>query len=149
MRGWKDSRGRGLCRVVALGLVLLIMAGCQPAKPQIRVEDAWVRAIVDQGAGYMVIYNDGRAADVLIGASSEEAGSVSLHKTVMQGDVMSMEAVPRLKIPPGGKVELKPMGLHLMMMELQEGLEPGQKIRIKLQFEKSGELEVEAEVRKL
>lgn len=134
-------------RVLLFGLVLLASLACQTAEPRIRVEDAWVRVTVDQGAGYMLIFNDGGAEDALVGASSEVAGSVSLHRTVMKEDVMSMEPVPRLEVPAGGQVELKPLDLHLMIMELKENLEPGQKVQITLQFEKAGEVEVEAEVR--
>jgi hypothetical protein len=134
--------------VVALGLVLLAVCACRPSEPRIRVENAWVRITLDKGAAYMVIINDGKANDALVGASSPVAGSVALHKTVTKAEgVMGMEPVSRLEVPAGGRVELKPLVMHLMMMELQGNLTAGQKVPITLQFEKSGEIEVEAEVR--
>jgi len=134
---------------LALGLALMAVWACQPSQPRIRVEGAWVRITVDRGAAYMVITNDGGADDVLVGASSPVAGSVSLHQTVMKEEgVMGMEPVPRLKLPAGGRVELKPLSYHLMMTDLKEDLTPGQKVRIVLHFEKSGDVGVEAEVRR-
>lgn len=134
---------------LAFGLALLAVCACQPSQPRIRVEDARVRVTVDRGASYMVIVNEGKAADVLVGASSPVAGSMSLHKTVTKEEgVMGMEPVPRLEVPAGERVELKPLGYHLMMTELKQDLTPGQKVKIVLQFEKSGQVKVEAEVRK-
>lgn len=77
------------------------------------------------------------------------AGSVELHRTVMEGEIMKMEPVPHLVVPAGGKVELKPLGLHLMLRELRGELMAGQKIELIFQFEKSGEVKVEAEVKGL
>jgi len=128
--------------------MFLAVWACQSAQPRIRVEDPWVRITVDRGAAYMVIFNDGKASDFLIGASSPVAGSVGLHQTVMNEEgMMGMEPVSRLEVPAGGRVELKPLSYHLMMTDLRQDLAPGQKVRIVLQFEKSGQVEVEAEVR--
>lgn len=130
------------------GLMLLVLCACRSGAPQIRVEDAWVRITLDRGAAYMVIVNEGQVADVLVGAESPVAGSLSLHKTVMkEGGVVGMEPVSRLEVPAGARVELKPLSLHLMMTEVQGNLVPGQKVLITLQFEKFGQVEVEAEVR--
>jgi len=104
---------------------------------------------MEQATAYMVIHNDGQAADTLIGARSEAAGSVTLHRSVMTGEMMGMEPVPRLEVPAGGRIELQPGGLHLMLTDLKQKLTSGQKVRITLQFERSGEVGVEAEVRPL
>ena len=67
----------------------------------------------------------------------------------MEGQVMKMRPVPgqRLEIPARGAVELKPGGLHLMLIGLKQQLKPGDKIEVTLSFEKSGDKTVQAEVR--
>jgi copper(I)-binding protein len=94
----------------------------------------------------MVIRNEGAAADVFIGARSDAAGNVGLHQTVMKGQVVGMEPVSRVEVPAGGRLELQPGGLHFMLSNLKQNLMPGQRIRLILQFEKAGEVSVEAEV---
>lgn len=134
--------------------LLFLLSACGPAAPvgpRIRVEEAWVRPspLMEQAAAYMVIHNQGGTADTLTGAHSEAAGSVELHRSVMAGEVMRMEPVPRLEVPARGRVELQPGGLHFMVTDLKQNLTAGQKVRFILQFEKSGEMVVEAEVRML
>ena len=47
-----------------------------------------------------------------------------------------------LTIPAGGKVELKPMGLHVMMMGITEKLVEGETLVLTLTFEKAGSVEL-------
>lgn len=148
MKSLEGDRARQPWGMMALGLALLMVCACAPSEPSIRVEGAWVRPTLDRAAAYMTIFNDGGADDALVGAKTEAAASVSLHRTVQQGEMMGMEPVPRLETPAGDSVELKPLGLHLMLMDTKETLEPGQKLRIILEFETSGEIAVEAEVRR-
>jgi copper(I)-binding protein len=59
-----------------------------------------------------------------------------------------MHPVPRLEIPAGATVELKPGGYHLMLMEVADGaIEVGKTVTLELTFEKSGKITVQAEVR--
>lgn len=135
-------------QIVALPLVVAAMlVSCPKAAPEIRVEKPWVRLLLDQGAGYMVIYNDGDLVDRLVGAHSETVASISLHETRQEGEIMRMRKVERLEIPGRGQVELRPKSYHLMLSGVPRGLKPGQKLRLVLEFEVSGSVTVEAEVR--
>ena len=60
----------------------------------------------------------------------------------MEGNVMKMREIKAIEIPANGKVELKSGGLHLMFIDLKEQLKPGSTIKVKLKFEKAGEVEV-------
>ena len=51
------------------------------------------------------------------------------------------------RIPWGERVALEPGSYHVMLIGVQETLEPGQAVGLRLTFEKAGEVEVEAEVR--
>ena len=136
-------------KLFLLLLIVALMAACGQTGPDIQIEDAWVRPtpLMENAAGYLLIRNDGNEPDALIGARVEFVKMATIHEMVMEGDVHSMQEVPRLEIPAKGQVELRPLSYHVMMMGLTETLEVGQTVTYVLEFEKSGELTVEAEVR--
>lgn len=107
----------------------------------------WIRA-TPKGAtvagGYLTIRNMGTVADRLLGVESAIAGRVEVHEMKMDGGVMTMRPVEApIDIPPGGSVELKPGGYHVMFMQLRQGIGEGDKIKATLVFEKAGRLEIE------
>jgi copper(I)-binding protein len=71
----------------------------------------------------------------------------------MEGNVMRMRAVPRLELPPGKTVELKPGGYHMMLVDLKRPLRKGDLVPIRLKVELSDKtvkmIQVMAEVRDL
>jgi copper(I)-binding protein len=64
----------------------------------------------------------------------------------MEGNVMKMRQVTAIDIPANGSVELKPGGLHIMFTGIKEPLIAGRSIPVKLQFAKSGGVEVKLPV---
>ena len=98
--------------------------------------------------GYMMITNHGSEADHLLGGSAGFASKVEIHEMKMQGDTMIMRPVEGgLEIPPGGSVELKPGGYHVMFMQMKEQLKPEETRPAKLVFEKAGEVDIEFAVK--
>jgi copper(I)-binding protein len=61
--------------------------------------------------------------------------------------------VPRLELPPGKTVELKPGGYHMMLVDLKRPLKKGDLVPIRLKVELSDKtvktIQVMAEVREL
>lgn len=87
-------------------------------------------------AAYMMIENPGSSAVRLISGSTLSAGMVEIHEVTMENDVMRMRPLENgLDIPAGGRVELKPGGYHVMMMNLTRDFVPGQAISLTLTFE--------------
>jgi len=94
--------------------------------------------------GYLTITNTGSEPDRLVGGSADFAGKVEVHEMKMDGGTMIMRPVKGgLEIPPGGSVELKPGGYHVMFMGLGEQLKAGETLKVKLMFKNAGEVEVE------
>lgn len=125
-------RGAGL-------LVLATLAGSAAA---VEVAAAWARPTAPGakvGSAYMVLHG-GAVDDRLLGGGSPRAGAVELHTHVMEGGVARMRAVPAIEVPAGGRVELKPGGLHLMLIDLKAPLRDGEVIPLKLRFAKTGEV---------
>ena len=128
-----------------------LMFLAMPAWAQVSVEKPWSRATppgAKVGAGLMRLRNAG-AADRVVGAASPVAGSVEMHITVRDGDVMRMREVTSFEVPAGGSFELKPGGAHLMLVDLIRPLKKGEKVPLTLRLEKGGELKIELTVEEL
>ena len=99
----------------------------------VKVEQAWVRPSVpgQQGTGgYMKL--TAREGLRLVGAESSVAGVAQFHQMKMEGNVMTMRAAGAIDLPAGKTVELKPGGLHLMLMDLKQPLATGTSVPLTL-----------------
>jgi copper(I)-binding protein len=94
-----------------------------------------------------------RSDVTLVSASSPAAGIVEVHEMKMEGGIMRMRAVPRLALPTGVTVQLKPGSYHVMLMDLKQPLKKGDTVTLTLRLEhkdsKIESLDVRAEVRDL
>jgi periplasmic copper chaperone A len=115
----------------------------------ILVSHLWSRATpkgAKVGVGYLVIENRGKVPDRLLGGSVEAAAGIEMHDTVVEDGVMRMRELKGVELPPGGFVEAKPGGRHIMFVGLSHPLAAGEKVRGALQFEHGGTIDVEFEV---
>ena len=129
---------------------LLLAAG--PVLAQVQIEQAWARATppgAQVAGGYMTIRNQGAAADRLTGASSAAAARVELHVHIKEGDVVKMRQVAAYDVPAKSAFELKPGGAHLMFVSIARPFKEGERIPVKLKFEKAGEVSTEFHVGRL
>jgi periplasmic copper chaperone A len=115
-------------------LTLLSMAALAQTAA-VKVEGAWARATVPgqkgTGAFMSLTAKDGTS---LVGVSSPVAGVAEVHEMKMEGDIMKMRAMPALDLPAGKKVELKPGGYHLMLMDLKAPLALDSTVPVTLLF---------------
>lgn len=119
---------------------------------QVQIDKPWARATAPGAkvaGGYLLIRNMGAAGDRLVGASSPAAARVELHVHINDNGVMKMREVPGYDVPAGGSFELKPGGAHLMFMEIKKPFKEGEKVPVKLKFEKAGEVSAEFHVGRL
>jgi len=131
-------------------LSLLLLA--VPVHAQVQIEKPWARATAPGAtvaAGYMTLRNRGTAPDRLVAASSPAAARVELHVHILEGNVMKMREVPGYDVPAKGSFELKPGGAHLMFMQIKRPFKEGEKVPLRLKFEKAGELSAEFHVGRL
>lgn len=98
-----------------------------------KVEGAWVRSSVpgQQGTGAFMKLTSPQAMQ-LVGVATPVAGIAEVHEMKMDGDVMRMRAVPKLDLPAGRTVELKPGGYHVMLLDLKQPLAPGSTVPLTL-----------------
>jgi copper(I)-binding protein len=101
---------------------------------------------VRNGAVYVTLINDGKTPDRLLKASSPLAASAMLHANIKEGDIVRMRHVESIEIAAGKTVELKPGGIHIMLMGLTQPLKEGDTIPMTLTFANEGEVAVEVMV---
>ncbi|MEQ1715400.1 MAG: copper chaperone PCu(A)C [Hyphomicrobium sp.] len=134
--------------LVTLGLLAAIPATAHEGSSKgVTVAHPWVRASPG-GSTLTAAFLEIKAenADKLIGGSSPAAGRVEVHTHIMEGDVMKMRRVDTLDIKAGESRVLKPMGDHIMMLDLKAPLKEGDLVKLTLTFEKAGPIEVDATV---
>jgi len=115
----------------------------------LNIHHVWARATAPgakSGAAYLVIDNNGKAADALKSAAATVAPNTMIHESKMTGGVMTMSHVMALSVPAGASVEMKPGGLHVMLMGLKSPLKAGTSFRLTLSFEHAGDVTVDVPV---
>ncbi len=112
----------------------------------LKISGAFARATpqgAKVGGAYVSILNSGTEADRLVSFRTEQAGRSEVHEMKMDNGIMTMRALDQgLVIAPGARVDLKPGGNHLMLMDLKQPLSQGAILKGTLVFEKAGEVPV-------
>jgi len=114
------------------------------------VDGAWIRQappVATVTAGYLTIHNPNEKPLVLEGADSPLFARVEFHRTRMDGGMAAMERQASVTIPPHGRVEFAPGGLHLMLFGPEKLLQVGEAVTINLRFEGGRNLPVSFSVR--
>ncbi|MFD1198728.1 copper chaperone PCu(A)C [Brucella gallinifaecis] len=94
---------------------------------------------VSTGGGYVTLFNRSGEPDRLIAAHSAKAGHIEIHEMKVTDGVMTMRLLDEgIALPAGASVDLQPGGKHLMLFNLDAPLKVGDKVRIKLVFERAG-----------
>ncbi|MBW6507119.1 MAG: copper chaperone PCu(A)C [Rhodobacteraceae bacterium] len=136
---------------LALALALLLAAPAAQAHDVITSGLHFVHPYVSEpikgamaGAAYVVIANEGTAADTLIGVETDIAMMAMMHKTEFSANgVASMVELPPVTIAPGDVYSFEPGGAHIMLMMIDSGLKVGDMVPFTLIFQNAGRIEVE------
>jgi len=137
-RSWKFNIHCFLLTLFALS------ASAQPVVPDnspLKIEKAWIQAVPevsDATAAYMRITNLSASPLRLTDAYSPVATTVEPMITTRKAhdgqEIMGMQSVKELLIPPGSSLELKPGGDHLMIMGLSVHPKEGDLIKLTIRF---------------
>ncbi|MCB1532026.1 MAG: copper chaperone PCu(A)C [Alphaproteobacteria bacterium] len=134
--------------IFSLFAVVLMIAA--PANAQdIVIKNAYSYASAPtqkNGAVFMVIENTGAQDDAVLSARGDVAERIELHTHIMDGEKMMMREVERYDIPAGQSAELKPMGHHIMLMNLAAPLSAGEHFPLTLNFEHAVPIEVDVKI---
>lgn len=116
---------------------LLLAGGAHAAAADhVRASHAWIRVLpgaLPAGA-YVTLENDGDQPVALSGADSTVYADVMLHQSSTAGGMSRMSMVDSVNVPAHGKAELAPAGFHLMLMQPNAPVKPGDTVRLTLKF---------------
>jgi periplasmic copper chaperone A len=98
------------------------------------------------GVVYMTLMNHGAVPDKLVSVTTPAAGMAMLHESKDDAGVSTMMDMSGLDIPAGGSIEMKPGGIHIMLMGLTAPLKNGDTLKLTLSFEHAGKIDVDAKI---
>lgn len=131
-------------------LVVIVTTGCQSAD-DLEIDGAWVRATPpnrDVTGAYLVIRNRSDQPRELLSVETPAAEFAELHTMRQVDDMMEMEKIERLVVPPQGEAVLEPGGDHIMLFGVSDQLTEGDSVSLTLRFDDQSTRTVTAEVLK-
>jgi copper(I)-binding protein len=132
----------------ALGAALAAL----PARAgELSVTGAWSRSTppgAAVGVAYFTLKNDTGRSDRLLRITTPVASKVQVHRTEVLDGIARMREVAVLHVDAGQTVELRPNGMHLMLMGLKQPLVEGKSFEIELLFEVAGPRKIQVAVRR-
>lgn len=145
-----NSRLISLC-LLALG-ALSVTSAVSAADCTLTTSAAWIRLpptpAMPMAAGFVRIDNPCAQALSIVGAESLSFGDVSLHESQVVDGVNRMRELDSLPIAAKQSVQLKPGGLHLMLMQPETPLQEGEQPVITLKLKDGRRVPVTFTVRK-
>ncbi len=127
------------------GILCLWLASTLAVAAGLTIQDARIPEgppVAPVLAGYLVIENPGDRPVRIVAASSPDFAAVEIHEMRMKDGMMEMKRLPELTVPAGGKVELAPGGLHLMLIKPGRPLRAGDQARVVLELDDGSHLEL-------
>jgi hypothetical protein len=130
--------------LATLGLVFAAIALPAFAEGGLHVVDPYARVIGPSGAAYFRLMNQESTDDVLVSATSPDAGMVMLmHSAADANGVMQMQTEPDgFAVKAGEEYVLGSSGSHVMLMGLTHPIKGGDMVTLVLTFKQAGEVTV-------
>lgn len=103
----------------------------------IDVNGAFIKATppnAQSSAAFMTITNNTDQNISLVSASNSVSKFTELHTHVSENGMKKMIQIPQIDIPAKSSTQLKPGGLHIMMIGLSKAVNPGDKVDLTLNF---------------
>ncbi len=132
----------------AAAAALLMLA--KTAVAEIHVQEAWSPAMpagVNQVPVYLVLTNLGQETDRLIAASTDVAEKVHFQASQAKEGQLEQLAIEQIALPPFLPVGLTMSSAYIVLDGLQQGLRPGGRYNLTLQFADAPEQTVRVRVR--
>ncbi len=129
----------------------LLSTGVHADSSQVEFKDGWIKQlppVVPMRAGYVLIENNAKQDAKLIALQSDAFDRVELHETKMVDGMMKMMELDGLVIPAQSRVELKPGGKHLMLIDPKTPLKIGDQIDLIATFSDEKSQRIQLKVKK-
>jgi len=114
------------------------------------IEKAWIRPAPPNApalAAYFIIENKSSQTIRIVDSHSSAFDMTMIHNTVIEDGVAKMLHMDALEVPANSRVELAPLGTHMMLMRPEQALSVGDEISITLVDESDNEYQYTIPVR--
>jgi copper(I)-binding protein len=98
-------------------------------------------------AAYLTAENEDTVALRIVGVDASVSQAIELHETRQQDGMTRMERRPGIDVPRGGRVDMAPGGLHVMLISLTRPLVAGDSIALTVRLDDGRTVPVTAVVR--
>ena len=133
-----------------LSFVFLFLSNTANAANAIKIENAWspeAPPVVKVLAGYMKINNLSNKDIKINSVKSSMFERVEIHITKMKNGMMKMVKQENLNIKAKSFIELKPGGLHMMLIGKSKPVKAGSVIPLTLSFDNGETITVDLKVK--
>jgi len=146
-------------RFITIIMLLVITGACnQQTKTEaepvssgaIEIENGWVRPgnAGMMTAAYFTITNGTSAADTLLSIQSNVTNDTQIHESYeAEGGLRGMREIGAVPVDAGSSAELKPGGIHIMIIRPENDVAAGDSVEFLLNFSVHGEMRVALPVR--
>ena len=117
---------------------------------RVAASDSWVKLPAGgekQAMAFVAIDNPTMYGIYVTSATSAAAGRVELRDSSLSGDAR-LKPVEFINVPAYDSINMKPDGVHLLLLDLNRPLKEGDRVPLTLSTDNAGNLEVAALVRK-
>ncbi|MFA3783445.1 copper chaperone PCu(A)C [Melioribacteraceae bacterium 4301-Me] len=119
---------------------------------KVDIKNQWISPSTAKAnsAMFFQVINNTNQADTLYGVKCSIDEVSMIHETFTNDDgTTGMRHVMFIEIPPNSKIEFKPGGLHVMLMNLKSDLNENDTVDVTLQFKKSGDINIKVPVKEI
>jgi len=137
--------------LLIIPLLLLSASINADVAKDIVIEQPFARAAIQQqrnSAAFMKVTNHGSDTSIVY-AKSPVAKIVELHTHINDNGVMRMRKIKQIDLPTNKMVQLKPGGLHIMLLGLNRDLKPGDEANVTLGFDDGSEKTLSVPVQRM
>ena len=130
--------------------IFLFFISTANAADSLQIENAWspeAPPVAKVMAGYMKINNLSNKDIKILSAKSDLFKRVEIHLTEMSDGMMRMIKQENLKIKAKGHIELKPGGLHMMLIGKLKPVKAGSVIAVTLTLDNGKTIKVKLKVK--
>ena len=117
---------------------------------KLEIKDGWVRpgSAGAMTAAFFKIHNGTASNDSLLSVESSVTDNTEIHESYeMDSGMMGMRPVGLIPVASGEEVELKPGGMHIMIIQPFMDVNAGDSVHFVLYFSEAGDVEITLPVR--
>lgn len=132
-------------------LTLLVASPLSLASGDIEIRDAWIPEgppVAAVLAGFMTIVNHGKEKVSIVTVSSPDFSTIEIHQTLTEGGMSRMRKLDKLTVYANDDVQLRPGGIHLMLIKPQRALHAGDSVTLTLRTDTDARIEISVPVKK-